>query len=187
MLPMSETDLELLQEFVNTRDIERGRDAVGSPEQLRSWLVARGLLNRNELVPPDALARALAVREGIRALGRANNGEPMDAAAIAAMNRAASSVPLTVTVQPLAGDGAWSLRPGTPGVDGFVGRMLGTLTAAMADGTWSRVKACRNDTCRWLFVDHSRNRSGTWCTMALCGSRMKARAYRARRRESAGV
>jgi predicted RNA-binding Zn ribbon-like protein len=52
----------------------------------------------------------------------------------------------------------------------------------MADGSWSRVKACQNDTCRWLFVDGSRNRSRTWCTMAICGSRMKSRAYRARRR-----
>lgn len=184
---MNETDLELLQEFVNTRDIERGRDAVGSPEQLRVWLVDHGQLAGHEVVPADALARALAVREGIRALGRANNGEPMDAGAVEAMNRAAAAIPLTVAVQPVAGDGTWGLQPGASGVDGFVGRILGTLAAAMADGTWSRVKACRNDTCRWLFVDHSRNRSGTWCTMALCGSRMKARAYRARRRESAGA
>jgi len=172
---------------VNTRDVERGKDAVGSTEQLRAWLIDHGQLGADEAVQPDGLARALAVREGIRALGRANNGEPMDIAAVAALNRAAASVPVTVAVEPLAGDGAWALHPGAAGVDGFVGRILGTLAAAMADGSWSRVKACRNDTCRWLFFDQSRNRSGTWCTMALCGSRMKARAYRARQRESAGA
>ncbi|HEX6654657.1 MAG TPA: CGNR zinc finger domain-containing protein, partial [Candidatus Limnocylindria bacterium] len=32
------------------------------------------------------------------------------------------------------------------------------------------------------FFDRSRNRSGTWCTMAVCGSRMKSRSYRSRRR-----
>ena len=76
----------------------------------------------------------------------------------------------------------WRLRPAEPGVDGFLGGILATLARAMADGSWSRVKSCRNDTCRWLFYDHSRNRSGTWCTMAICGSRMKSRAYRSRQK-----
>ena len=48
----------------------------------------------------------------------------------------------------------------------------------MADGTWRRLKACREDTCQWAFYDRSKNRSGTWCSMAVCGNRAKARAYR---------
>ena len=52
----------------------------------------------------------------------------------------------------------WRLRPAEAGVDGFLGGILATLARAMADGSWSRVKSCRNDTCRWLFYDHSRNR-----------------------------
>ena len=52
--------------------------------------------------------------------------------------------------------------------------------AAMLDGTWSRLKACRN--CRWCFYDYSPNRSATWCSMQLCGNRKKTRAYRARQR-----
>jgi predicted RNA-binding Zn ribbon-like protein len=40
------------------------------------------------------------------------------------------------------------------------------VVGAMQDGTWSRLKPCRNHGCRWLFYDHSTNRSGTWCTMA---------------------
>ena len=127
------------------------------------------------------------MREGLRALGRANNGEAMDAAKVGAMNRAAALVPLNLSVQPAAGEGEWSLEPAADGIDAFLGRILGIVARSMADGTWSRVKACRNDSCRWLFYDQSRNRSGTWCTMAICGSRMKARAYRARQREAAGA
>jgi predicted RNA-binding Zn ribbon-like protein len=52
----------------------------------------------------------------------------------------------------------------------------------MVDGTWPRFKTCRNDECRWAFYDHSKNRSGTWCTMADCGDKLKARAYRQRRK-----
>ncbi|MEP6468748.1 MAG: CGNR zinc finger domain-containing protein [Chloroflexota bacterium] len=62
------------------------------------------------------------------------------------------------------------------------GRVTCQRALVVACSSWSRVKACRNDTCRWLFYDHSRNRSGTWCAMAICGSRMKSRAYRSRRR-----
>ena len=47
---------------------------------------------------------------------------------------------------------------------------------SVADGTWSRLKACREDDCHWAFYDRSRNRSGQWCVMAVCGNRNKARA-----------
>ncbi len=52
---------------------------------------------------------------------------------------------------------------------------------AMTDGTWARLKTCRNERCQKAFYDTSKNRSGAWCSMAGCGSRFKARAYRHRR------
>lgn len=44
-----------------------------------------------------------------------------------------------------------------------------------------RVRACSADTCRWLFLDTSRNQSRRWCDMRVCGNRMKARRFQARR------
>ena len=70
-----------------------------------------------------------------------------------------------------------------------IGALAGLLLAGMAwmpsaqaQGTWARLKACSADSCRWAFYDFSRNHSRTWCTMAECGNRAKARAYRARKR-----
>jgi predicted RNA-binding Zn ribbon-like protein len=60
--------------------------------------------------------------------------------------------------------------------------VVATMLAAMLDGTWSRLKACRN--CHWSFYDYSPNRSATWCSMQLCGNRAKTRAYRKRRTRS---
>ncbi len=137
-------------------------------------------MDARDRVTPDAHARALAVREGLRALGRANNEEPLDADRMAAMNRAAGRLTLVPAVRDSV---TWRLAPAAGGVHGYLAGVLSTLVTSIADGSWSRMKSCRNDTCRWLFYDQSRNRSGTWCTMAICGSRMKARAYRARRRE----
>jgi predicted RNA-binding Zn ribbon-like protein len=44
-----------------------------------------------------------------------------------------------------------------------------------------RLRACECDTCRWLFLDTSKNRSRRWCDMKVCGNRMKARRFQARR------
>jgi predicted RNA-binding Zn ribbon-like protein len=54
------------------------------------------------------------------------------------------------------------------------------VLGAMLDGSWARLKACRN--CNWSFYDYSPNRSATWCSMQICGNRAKTRAYRRRRR-----
>jgi len=180
--PAPGEELHRLQDFVNTNDVESAADALGTPEKLRRWLVAIGAIPREATVDREVHARAIAIREGLRALGEANNGEEPDRRWVEAMNRAAAGVPLVASI----GGPGWHLAGVERGVDGYLGGILATLLSSMADGSWSRVKACRNDTCRWLFYDASRNRSGTWCTMAICGSRMKARAYRARRRETAG-
>lgn len=45
-----------------------------------------------------------------------------------------------------------------------------------------RVKECASDTCEWLFMDMSRNRSRRWCDMKSCGNRAKARRFSARQK-----
>jgi len=178
-LPAPSPDLRRLQAFVNTNEIEAGTDALATPRQLQEWLVVARAIEAGDQVTREAHARAIAVREGIRALALANNDRPLQDDRVAAMNRAARRSTLVPTVEDSAN---WHLEPATRGIDGFLGSLVGTLVTAMADGSWARVKACGNDACRWLFFDQSRNHSGTWCSMAECGSRMKARAYRARHR-----
>ncbi len=46
------------------------------------------------------------------------------------------------------------------------------------------VKDCGDPTCRWLFLDVSKNHTRRWCDMKTCGNRMKARRHHARIRES---
>jgi predicted RNA-binding Zn ribbon-like protein len=70
--------------------------------------------------------------------------------------------------------------PQAPDVEGALGRVLAVAFTAMLDGTWLRLKVCRNHACRWSFYDYSRNRSASWCSMQLCGNRTKTRSYRRR-------
>jgi predicted RNA-binding Zn ribbon-like protein len=43
-----------------------------------------------------------------------------------------------------------------------------------------RLRACGNPDCTLFFIDRSRPNSGRWCSMAVCGNRMKARRHYAR-------
>ena len=43
-----------------------------------------------------------------------------------------------------------------------------------------RLKECPNEHCGWLFLDASKNRSRTWCSMRVCGNSAKVRRYRER-------
>jgi predicted RNA-binding Zn ribbon-like protein len=171
-------DLGELVAFVNTVDLESADDGLATPALLGAWVASRGRETEDE-VAPSTYRRALDLREGLRALGRANNEEEAEGADLAALEAAIAELPLRASL----GTGSqWSLTPLASGVDGYLAEIVATALRAMASGEWSRVKACQSDTCRWLFVDASRNRSRTWCAMAVCGSRMKSRAYRARRR-----
>ena len=47
----------------------------------------------------------------------------------------------------------------------------------LASDRLDRIRLCGSDTCEWLFLDESRNRSRRWCDMATCGNREKARRH----------
>jgi predicted RNA-binding Zn ribbon-like protein len=44
----------------------------------------------------------------------------------------------------------------------------------------SQIRSCAAETCRWLFLDTSKNHTRRWCNMKICGNRMKARRFHRR-------
>lgn len=172
--------LARVQEFVNTYDVEGGADDLHDAGALRAWFAERGLLAPGEPVTESDLGRAAEVREALRSLLFANNGEPLDGAAVHTLNSASRNARLLVRFDD---DGGSHLEPDASGVDGALGRLLSIVFASMEEGTWQRLKACRSDTCMWAYYDHSKNRSKAWCSMAVCGNRAKARTYRERHKE----
>ena len=172
--------LALVQAFVNTVASE-GKfhwEAIGDPDSLRSWFARRGLLAEAAPVGEADVARAREVREALRALLATNNGRGVPAGAVATLNAAAERAGLEVR---FGEDGPMTPVPTKGGIDGAIGRVLAAVHSAMEEGTWGRLKACRNEGCGWAFYDRSRNRSGAWCSMEVCGNRSKTRAYRQRK------
>jgi predicted RNA-binding Zn ribbon-like protein len=152
----------LLEDFLNTLDVEGGTDALADAASAAAWLAEQGH-------PGDGAAVDLELARGVRAALRGELGE-----APAPMPEIGVRVVLDDEGPRLAGTGTALRR--------VLGEALAEAVALRATGEWSRLKTCAMDTCRWVFFDASRNRSGRWCSMQSCGNKAKTAAYRARHR-----
>jgi predicted RNA-binding Zn ribbon-like protein len=165
-------ELGVLQSFVNTSFGQRGDDFL-DPQATGRWLQERALLPGEEHLSAGDWRRILVARESLRTLLAHRD----DSGALAELNSAARSAILRVTFRP---DSA-QLEPAMGGAEAVLGRVLAAAYDAMGSGEWSRLKLCANRRCGRAFFDRSKNRSRTWCSMATCGNRLNARAYRRRR------
>lgn len=175
-------DLQLVIDFVNTLDLESGEDAIADVGGLRDWLRERHLLGADASEPGARdVAEAIQLREALRAALLAHTrSRPEDGAVL---ERVAERGRLSVAFGGDGADGEEAVRISARGAgfDATLARLLVPAAYAALDGTWRRVKACDDDGCLEAFYDHSRNRTGRWCDMAICGNRTKVRAYRAKR------
>jgi predicted RNA-binding Zn ribbon-like protein len=170
--------LVLVQRFVNTRNYLSGGDLLADTKEATAWLTGHGLLEAGERIGERERERLVEFREALRKLLSANNGMP--GSDTQALNDLVTSVDLRVQ---FGSDGRPGLESAPSGGLGerVVGLLLAEVVLAEAEGRWDRLKACSNEGCRWAFYDASKNRSGRWCTMEVCGVRHKMRAYRKRK------
>ena len=174
--------LAAVQAFVNTRDVEEGTDQISSPSALDAWL-------RNaELTGPTAsqsgpaeLALAVELREALRGVLRshvthspARSDTPHPAARLAQIS---SAMQARISAE---ADGSVRVVPSDSGSQAALAELLLIAAEAHTLGTWTRLKVCSADDCQWAFYDRSPTRNGCWCSMQICGSRAKSRAYRRR-------
>jgi predicted RNA-binding Zn ribbon-like protein len=140
-------------------------DELDTAQAGRSWLRAHGL--------GGSSAEWQAVRDARAALQAVVRGQQR-AGALAPLLDAASYHPS------VSDDGVhWQL-------DAPAGR-TGAVRAVLA---WDalrrtrpgRLRACENPECRLFLIDHSKPNKARWCSMAVCGNRMKARRHYERTR-----
>ncbi len=170
--------LRLVQEFVNTLDEDV--DSIADQGALERWLIDERLMEPGDHLDSQDHGRVIAVRERMRDVLAAHHGDPAPPGSLDELNALVAATLMRVTFG--AADEV-SVEPAHKGVDGVLGQILAAVVASIAEGTWGRLKICRADTCRWAFYDVSKNRSGAWCSMKVCGNRAKVRAYQQRRRQ----
>jgi predicted RNA-binding Zn ribbon-like protein len=168
---------QLIQDFVNSRELRPPVEGLETPEQLAEWLSGHGLLEPGAAVSGDELAEALRVREALRDVLSDRSGIEVDVeAATAEIDAAARRAGLELRFDSTCP----RVEPTVEGVRGAIGRILVEVYDEMVDGIWERMKTCRAEDCRWAFLDTSKTKSRAWCSMESCGNRAKVNAYRQR-------
>ena len=164
-----ETDETLLLDLLNTTPVVDGTqlDELADAEAARRWLAAHGQVDSADEWRAVVAARS-ALQDVLRGVGVPASLAPW----VEGVRYAAS----------LAGDGlTWTLDVPE-----------GRSAAARAVLTWDalrvtspgRLRPCANPDCRLFLIDHSKPNSARWCSMAVCGNRMKARRHYQRTRQT---
>ena len=169
--------LALVQDFLNTEDIEAGTEEVRTPADLAAFSAAHGL-PAYAYTEAD-LADCLAARDALREVCQAHAGMELDDGG-AALNALLARGTLAVSVN-AAGDARTLPAEGLDGADALLAELAAAITVSVAEGTWRRLKACAMHSCRWVYYDKSPGGRSRWCSMSVCGSRAKMRAYRGRK------
>jgi predicted RNA-binding Zn ribbon-like protein len=164
-------DEEFLLDLLNTTPVVDGEphDELAQPKPARVWMREHG-------VPAtDAeLAALVDVRSAVQGVVRGDQTP-------AALQRFLEPV----TARPAASrDGvSWNLV-----VDGGPRGAVRAVLAwdALRVSSPGRLRPCANEECRLFLIDRSRPNTARWCSMAICGNRMKARRYYRRARTAGG-
>lgn len=187
-------------DFINTQMIVNGEpvDALESCDDLVSWLVQANLVTttqaevaRAELDHKESIAlleQTKAFRATLRELvARIVARKPIPVAMIDLINQLLSQ------------------RPGYPQVvrrkRGFDQRFYSVATTAhnllvalaevasdlLCRADFALIKKCGNPACILYFYDTTKNHTRNWCSMQVCGNRMKVAAHYQRKRSQSGA
>lgn len=171
----------MVQDFVNTANRMHDRDELQTAARASEALAVLGLIGGGGQIDEADRQHIVAFREALRQMILTHEDGLDVTAAAGELNEAIGNVPIRAHFSP---QGRPTMHPpvGGPAAHQVIGAVLAAIVAADARGEWPRLKACQNTACQWAFYDASRNRSGRWCDMNICGARHKMRTYRQRQR-----
>jgi predicted RNA-binding Zn ribbon-like protein len=168
-MPADEERQDTLLELLNSTPVVNGvvQDQLADPEEARSWQQAHG-----------GSGTAAELRSLLQARDALQN-------VVRGSRPATSLAPLLkgVTSRPhLSPEGvSWEL-------DAPAERRMAVETvmawSAVQRTMPGRLRPCANPECRRFLIDRSKTNKARWCSMAVCGNRMKARRHYQRTRDA---
>ena len=180
---------------VSTRIEGQSREYLSDYGQLVAWSQHTNILTDAEaeatldsaVSRPDlaatALERAIALRETIyRVFSATADGQEASKADLSALNRALHQALAQLEIVRSGDTFGWSWVVGLDDLDYMLWPVIRSAADLLTSDDLRRVRECAREGCDWLFVDLSKNHSRRWCSMNMCGSRVKARRYYRRRR-----
>jgi predicted RNA-binding Zn ribbon-like protein len=172
--------LALVQGLLNTRATASGSaDLFADRGSAGAWLTA-GLREWGERTGSTPIELTLSSR-GLRELRDLR----VRARAYVAGNRVGAAIDKPIAIVSTE-DGTLRTQPTGTGVAWVESAIWGAVLMAQNLGTLPRLKLCRNEVCGSAFYDRSKNNSGVWHDVHVCGNAANLRASRARKK-TAGV
>jgi predicted RNA-binding Zn ribbon-like protein len=184
-------------DFVNTVAGHRAGDAedhLRAYGDLLAWARSDGLIAPQTadrlaavaLTKPDEAARVLnearMLRESLHSvLSALSAGEPPDPVHLAVLNRAIGAALGHAAITPETSGYVWGWMGADEALDAPLWPVARAAAELLTSGGYRRMKECASDSCGWLFLDLSKNRSRRWCDRRGCGNRSKVRRHRAKR------
>src|SRR5215471_28050 len=183
-------------DFLNTRPVQNGEAVELLPDfdALVRWFQAAGLLSSRQAASLrqqwGESAQARQVVEAMRELREKlrkevlfrERGGPVHRATIDELNRLMAEHPMLTRLK--SGDEASTVElwfyPRRP--EDLFGPVAHSAATLFSDVDRSRLRKCGQ--CVLHFYDISKKGTRRWCSMRLCGNRLKVAAYAARQRKS---
>jgi predicted RNA-binding Zn ribbon-like protein len=163
-------DETLLLDLLNSTPVgDAGvADALAGADAAAAWVVARGGCGS-----PAEAAHLRAARDRLQQV-------------IWGHRRAGDLRPLVAGArwEPLIGDAGLELRLAVDDEHRLLAVRAVLAWAAITRELPGRLRACANDECRLFLLDRTRANTARWCSMAICGNRMKARRHYRRLRDT---
>lgn len=181
-------DEALLLDLLNTTPTVDGvqLDELGDLDAARRWLAEHG-----QAVPASALDAAAATTATASDAAPGDEWRTLVDARAALQDVVRGDRPASA-LAPYLADVAYRADVTDEGVTWRLDAPKGRATAAKAVLAWDalrvsspgRLRPCANDECSLFLIDHSKPNTARWCSMAVCGNRMKARRHYQRNRDA---
>ena len=176
---------DLALDFLNSEfgtGAERA-DFLGDDAQVLAWLKLAGVMGAAQALPPGRRGALCQAAVALRA-----NAREM----LAARKSRRSADPAVLNRVLARGSGFQSLQwhKGRPpsllahrpiaAVDDLLVPVAEAIAQLLATADLDLVRKCDNPECTLWFHDRTKSHQRRWCSMAVCGNRMKAAAFRQR-------
>ena len=167
-------------------------DYLHSYEDVVQWQLAAGLVSKRSAdtllatagADPAQAARAFKCAIGLREtlydifLAIAHNEMPTQEK-LDQLNGLLASHSSQQRLQLAEEEVCWECQINTSKCESLIGPIVRAAAELLTSRKLGRIKECpAPDGCGWLFLDTSKNRSRSWCSMKTCGNLAKVRRFR---------
>jgi predicted RNA-binding Zn ribbon-like protein len=188
----------LCLDFVNTEMVEAGQpvDRLNGFESLMAWLVQARTLDEPQAddilgnwkgtrEAESTFQNAVGLRSSLREMAeRLVKGKTVPQSTVAVINQCLAHQTGHAELKRARGGFEKRFQADFRAPEQLLWPVAESASDLLCYGDLSLVKKCESSTCVLFFYDTTKNHSRRWCSMSVCGNRMKVAAHYQRLRDS---